>query len=81
MPNFHLFSRNNAVIVGPPPGVTVNYDHPDSDGHMYIDSVIPTLVIAFICVMIRLATKIWIKTRRLGWDDCKCFVNTQSKTD
>ncbi|OCK76821.1 hypothetical protein K432DRAFT_396111 [Lepidopterella palustris CBS 459.81] len=69
MPSTFLLARENAVIAPPPPGVTPNYDHPASNGSMYMGSTLTTLILAFLCLILRLSTKITMKSRKLGWDD------------
>ncbi|KAF2122028.1 hypothetical protein BDV96DRAFT_562816 [Lophiotrema nucula] len=64
-----LLARENAKYAPAPPGVTPNYEHPASNGGMYMAGTLTTLVVAFICLLIRLGTKQWGPRRRLQWDD------------
>lgn len=67
-----LLPRENFHVAPAPPGVIPNYDMATSatNKHMYIDSVMTTLAIAFVLLVLRLSTKIAMKSRKLGWDDC-----------
>ena len=62
-----VLPRQNALSY-PPPGVTPNYVDPVSRGPQLEAVSIALLVVAFLFVMTRLATKIYV-TRSLGADD------------
>jgi len=64
-----LLAREGSVIAPPPPGVIPNYEHPESNGGMYMAGTLITLSFAFIFVGLRITTKISMTGRKLGWDD------------
>lgn len=64
-----VLARENAKSAPPPPGVTPNFTNPESNGNMYMAGTLTTLIVATICVVLRLLTKTTMKGRKLGWDD------------
>ncbi|KAF7881614.1 uncharacterized protein EAF02_006302 [Botrytis sinoallii] len=66
---FDLIGREGFVAAPAPPGVTPNFDHPESNGGMYMAGTLTTLCVAFIFVVLRLTTKVSMAGRKLGWDD------------
>lgn len=53
----------------PPPGVTPNFDHPDSIVDSFMATNAACLAIAVLFLALRLYTRIFI-VNSLGWDDC-----------
>ncbi|TEY54225.1 hypothetical protein BOTCAL_0241g00060 [Botryotinia calthae] len=78
---FDLISREGFVVAPAPPGVTPNFNHPESNGGMYMAGTLTTLCVAFIFVVLRLKTKVFMAGRKLKWDDDKCYRSTSHSSD
>lgn len=57
----------------PPPGVTPNFDDPESIAHRVVAISVLGAAIAIPVCLLRLYTKRRI-LRNFGWDDCERFV-------
>lgn len=67
---FDILPRDHLSVTGPPPGTVPNYiDPPNNATSCQVVSII-TLALAFVLVVSRIGTKIFI-VRRFGWDDCE----------
>ena len=65
----HLARRQQIIGVLPsPPGITPNFEHPTSHGHVLAVASVVCVVIATIFVAARLFTKV-VVSRAPGWDD------------
>lgn len=55
----------------PPPGVTSNFDHPESLAHQNIIAICIAIPLATIFFSLRTYTRIWIKKTWI-FEDCQC---------
>lgn len=70
-----LAVTSNSGIVGlspPPPGVTPNFDHPESIGYRLAITLAVFLVLATCVLLLRLYTRYFI-INIIGADDCKQY--------
>jgi hypothetical protein len=73
----------NSVIVGlapPPPGVTANFDHPESIGYRLAIALAVCLVLATCVLLLRLYTRYFI-IHIIGADDCKQYNSRKKSLD
>ena len=60
----------NAAVEPPPPGVTSNFDNPESRAYETVIVFTIYLTIMMSIFLLRIYSKVFV-TRSLGWDDCK----------
>lgn len=66
-----VLAREGPKYPPAPAGVTPNYVDPESNGDMFMEGSLITLCVAFVCLLLRLATKTFMAGRRISWDDGK----------
>lgn len=74
---------NSSGVVGawpPPPGVTPNFENPDSIAWMVITAALISPVVAVFFVLMRSYTKKCI-FNRFDWDDCKSHPSVDRKRE
>lgn len=70
-----MASNTTVGAMPPPPGVTPNFDNPESIAHRVIIASVLGPVIAIPFCLLRLYTKQWI-LRQVGWDDYSIVIAT-----
>ena len=69
----HLVPRDHLTVTGPPPGTVPNYIDPPNNANACQVVSIFTIVLAFVLVVSRVGTKVFI-IHKFGWDDCKFLI-------
>ena len=68
-----MMELENVPALAPPPGVIPNFTVFNERAELYNILCSILLVIVYVCLMLRLYAKVWIK-RSPGFDDCKILI-------
>ena len=74
-----MATMDNVPSVPPPPGVTSNFDDPETRAPLFRGIVILCIVLVWPIFLVRLYTKAWI-TRAFGLDDVASILAVLSTT-
>lgn len=69
--------RDGAIVaIKPPPGITPNFENPETKAPQLISVVVGFLTVTSFFVLLRVYTRIYI-SKAFGIDDCKAYMRSR----